>query len=85
MAARAINEREIHHRAGTDDSASRDEVSKKSGYRGLATPFVIEAYGGLGQCARGIIGKCCQAVAAASRPMRLLLGSPSRRLSTRDN
>ena len=61
VATRTANEREIRRRAKNDGSAARDEeVSKKSRYRGLATPFVIEAYGRPGQCARGIIGKYCQ-------------------------
>ena len=45
-------------RALLDGAAARNEESaKRSRYRGLATPFVIEAHGRPGDFARSVIGR----------------------------
>ena len=45
-------------RAKLDGAAARhEEGAKRSRYRGLATPFVIEAHGRPGDFARSVIGR----------------------------
>ena len=53
-----INAAERLRRAKLDGAAARhEEGAKRSKYRGLATPFVIEAHGRPGDFARSIIGR----------------------------
>ena len=53
-----INPGEHLRRAKLDGAAARhEEGAKRSRYRGLATPFVIEAHGRPGDFARSVIGR----------------------------
>ena len=52
-----INAAESLRRAKLDGAAARHEGAKRSGYRGLATPFVIEAHGRPGDFARSVISR----------------------------
>jgi hypothetical protein len=50
-------ERERVRRSRTDGAAARDEeANKRSRYKGLATPFVLESMGRPGDSARGVLG-----------------------------
>ena len=52
------NAAERLRRAKIDGAAARhEEGSKRSKYRGLATPFVVEAHGRPGDVARSILGR----------------------------
>ena len=52
------NAREAGRRSRLDGVAARDaEADKRHKYRGLATPFVMEALGRPGASSRGIIGR----------------------------
>ena len=88
------NAREARRRARTDGTAARDEeVSKRSRYMGLATPFVVEAHGRPGECARAIIGKFAQDkgsgvsadMAAAWQAISAIVQSGSAELELRAN
>ena len=53
-----INAAERFRWAKLDGAAARhEEGAKRSRYRGLATPFVIEAHGRPGDFARSVIGR----------------------------
>ena len=53
-----INPGERPRRAKLDGAAARrEESAERSRYRGLATPFVIEAHGRPGDFARSVIGR----------------------------
>ena len=53
-----VSEQGKIRRARVDGAAARrEENSKKSKYRGLATPFVLEALGRPGDIARSILGR----------------------------
>ena len=53
-----INAAERTRRAKLDGAAARrEEGAKRSRYRGLATPFVIEAHGRPGDFARSSVGR----------------------------
>ena len=53
-----VNAAERTRRAKLDGAAARhEEGAKRSRYRGLATPFVIEAHGRPGDFARSIVGR----------------------------
>ena len=53
-----VNAGERLRRAKLDGAAARhEEGAKRSRYRGLATPFVIEAHGRPGDFARSVVGR----------------------------
>ena len=53
-----VSAAERFRRAKLDGAAARhEEGAKRSRYRGLATPFVIEAHGRLGDFARSVISR----------------------------
>ena len=58
VAVQSANPAAATMRAKRDGAAARDaELDKRRRYAGLATPFVMEALGRPGTCARGVIGQ----------------------------